>query len=856
MKELTTYVLNEWLKIEYYSIAENTGFIKQQKSPSYELITKTIRVLDYLSTMEKDISENYIISIVALMWEYIDMEIYDIKDFIIKILSRIGYLPSSIIVDKNFDKTNGQFQKPASVLEMVAITLDQNENRIVIKDKEFLLTKFQKKIWNSINSNRITGISAPTSAGKSFVILLNSIFQMIEKGYDIVYIVPTLSLVNQVTTDYSKMLQLLKCSNYKIINSINSDSSKENTAIYVLTQEKILAALSNEETVFTKQILLIVDEIQNIERLINEHNLRSKILYDTLTEFKYMENVKKIIIAGPRVEEIDKVGEGLFGDVTIPIHTDISPVLNLTYGIKKIGQKYYFRQYCHLKSEPYQEEIKYCDMIEGYGQKKYQDSYMNYLEVFTHNIGVNNQNIVFVPTPNTAKKVANHFANGDKVSVCEKSLKDLISYYEESVSKNYAMCKVLASNIAYHHGKLPMHVRRTLEKAITDKSIHTVVCTTTLMQGVNLPAQNVIIRNPHLYIRKNNLRFEELSSYDMANLRGRSGRLLKDFIGRTYVLDESGFEDVAGYNQLDLFEDTKTKLPTTYESKFQEYEEEITSVIEGENVIDEEMNSYGYLVTYIRQQILRDPQNAKSKLTEVGINLTSKQVRQAITKLSQLSVPKEVCFKNRYWDPFLLDNIYNQFNARIPELPISYGAQTQFKKLLTFLRENTTTKLMYERYLPETYRGGSNRTRLCKLCISWAKEVPLSVILDEDRYRGEQGSDNIEETIEILEKIVSFNIPLLLKPIYDMFAPDSIFLTCLQTGAYKSITRKMIEIGIPRETAIYLNETLFEDGQGTATKEENIEENIVKVIRDRFDELPYWIKVQLEFMILMQESTE
>ena len=82
-----------------------------------------------------------------------------------------------------------------------------------------------------------------------------------------------------------------------------------------------------------------------------------------------------------------------------------------------------------------------------------------------------------------------------------------------------------------------MHVRRTLEKAIADKKINTVVCTTTLLQGVNLPAQNVFIRNPHLYVKKQK-QSSELTNYEMANLRGRAGRLLKDYIGRTFVMDE------------------------------------------------------------------------------------------------------------------------------------------------------------------------------------------------------------------------------------------------------------------------------------------------------------------------------
>ncbi len=60
------------------------------------------------------------------------------------------------------------------------------------------------------------------------------------------------------------------------------------------------------------------------------------------------------------------------------------------------------------------------------------------------------------------------------------------------------------------NGKLPMHVRRNLERAISEKRISNVVYTTTLLQGVNLPAQNVFIRNPHLYMRKRESSAESL----------------------------------------------------------------------------------------------------------------------------------------------------------------------------------------------------------------------------------------------------------------------------------------------------------------------------------------------------------
>ena len=66
--------------------------------------------------------------------------------------------------------------------------------------------------------------------------------------------------------------------------------------------------------------------------------------------------------------------------------------------------------------------------------------------------------------------------------------------------------------------------------------------------------------------------------------------------------------------------------------------------------------------------------------------------------------------------------------------------------------------------------------------MSWF-EKPLSEILSGERYSGEDVTENIDNMIDTLQKIVSFNIPLLLKPIFDIFENDSIFLLCMQAGA-------------------------------------------------------------------------
>ena len=130
--------------------------------------------------------------------------------------------------------------------------------------------------------------------------------------------------------------------------------------------------------------------------------------------------------------------------------------------------------------------------------------------------------------------------------------------------------------------------------------------------------------------------------------------------------------------------------------------------------------------------------------------------------------------------------------------------------------------------------------------MKWSKEFCLTEILKDKKY---DNPDEIDSVIEILQNTVSFHVPLLLKPIFDIKNPDSSFLTCMQSGAVNNVTKKLISLGIPRETAIYLFDNLFSELKATEYDEIQLENHLRNQLRTNIDSLPYWVKIQFEYLI-------
>lgn len=835
-KHITT--LKELFAVEHSAVAAKLNFIDE----SYNIIDKAllyraIGLLDELSRSKDERLQKAVVIVAAILWTYKDDEWDGLSDFLILVLNRIGFPPSAIMIDDEYDHDNSKFSGLNSIINQFSIAYHQLKHEIFINGEKFLITSFQKKVWDKLNKVKLLGISAPTSAGKSFIILMKSIDELIKKQGNIVYIVPTLSLVAQVANDYHEQLKKFGLDDYRVLTTYNGQYSGSNR-IYVLTQERALSAFSQKQEPFKNVRILIVDEIQNIERVSYEGDQRAKTLYDTLIEFRHTCEADLTILSGPRIEGLKELGVDIFNVENIDEEkTKGSPVASFTYSVSKSGKNYFFNQYTDIFTSTNRIKIVNDSIIAGYGKARYNDDFVKYLSSFIENLGEDSINIIFSPTAPQARKTAIKLADLKQSSSTKKKIQSLEKYLKDTVHSDYEMCKTIQKGIVYHHGKTPTHVRAVIETAIKDKLVKNVVCTTTLLQGVNLPAQNVIVRNPDLAITSKNGGKPKLTDYEVANLRGRAGRLLKDFIGRTFVLEEKAFE--TENQQLDLFPEAEKKLKAGYGDKYNQYKKEIKKSIRNNETPSEQNKEYSFLLTHIRQTILKHGASSDARLKSVGIELSKQELSTALDSLSDLQVSKEICILNRYWDPLDIDNLYQQ--------------RSQFNLATSASSSNIDQSLqntlgLMKRLFPLYYwkHFGVDDRLLMSACISakeWLKEKALKDILSSAYF---DDSDKIEKRISLLQNKIAYGIPMLLKPIYDIVAPENMFLRFIEIGAYKPITRKMIELNIPRETAIHISNIHLQDIDESS---DNLEDEIIEKLSQLKRKLNYWYRIQLNGIV-------
>ncbi len=118
-----------------------------------------------------------------------------------------------------------------------------------------------------------------------------------------------------------------------------------------------------------------------------------------------------------------------------------------------------------------------------------------------------------------------------------------IDYLEESIGEEWYVIDLLKRGIGIHHGKTPMYLRKFYENEYNKKNIRILLCTDTLMEGINTPTESlIIVDNPG-------------DTFKLNNLIGRVGRLNPNEpkIGKILICNKEILNDLLNINSwLDL----------------------------------------------------------------------------------------------------------------------------------------------------------------------------------------------------------------------------------------------------------------------------------------------------------------
>lgn len=151
----------------------------------------------------------------------------------------------------------------------------------------------------------------------------------------------------------------------------------------------------------------------------------------------------------------------------------------------------------------------------------------------TRSLGTQGGNIVYANTANDAEKISEQLCQriGTPASTNDPAIIELQSLIRAAVHPDYALIDALNYGVAFHYGNMPLAVRAEIERLFEDDKIDYLVCTSTLLEGVNLPCKNIFIRAP----RKG--KGNPMSELDFWNLAGRAGRWGKEFQGNVICID-------------------------------------------------------------------------------------------------------------------------------------------------------------------------------------------------------------------------------------------------------------------------------------------------------------------------------
>jgi len=359
----------------------------------------------------------------------------------------------------------------------------------------------QLKVLDVIFKNAASIISAPTSFGKTYCI-----FEYLAraKPKTVVMVVPTLALRREYI---SSLMRTFKGEEeYRIYTDVPDKpvSDNEKTA-FILTHERVI---KGEIMATLPKVIdfLVIDEVY---KLAMDSASDGRIIVLNIAYYLLAKRSLKYVLLAPYISEVKDLDK--LDKKPVFFHSDYGPVVNDVIEMPILKNTDRFSQTSNLL----------LDQCAG------------------------GKTLVYFPGPNDISRYLRETEITMPSENDAETLDSFIDWAKREVGPNWSVVKAAERGFLVHHGQMPLGARDYLLSIFNDKQSgrNVLLCTSTLLEGVNTSAKNMIITSAS----RGSIRMRKslpFAPFDFYNLAGRTGRLYQYYVGKVYYIktpDEPSF---------------------------------------------------------------------------------------------------------------------------------------------------------------------------------------------------------------------------------------------------------------------------------------------------------------------------
>jgi hypothetical protein len=396
------------------------------------------------------------------------------QEFILRVLSRRPEFSQYDIIIDSLVRQVGLFpyveQDVLSLKDSIAYEVHKPEGL----DQNIVFHHAQAEVYYSLMRGDNIVISAPTSFGKSLII---DAIVATKKHKNIAVIVPTIALIDETRKRLSKFKQV-----YKVITHPSQETAERN--IYVLTQERAIDIIQQVQIDF-----FVIDEFYKLSPNKTDTE-RCYILNQVF--YHLVKSGAQFYLLGPNIEEVTTE---LLSNVSFKfIKTDYKTVVSERHIVRVSENQNATEKLISLASS------------------------------------LTEPTLIFCQSPASANKVANAILLSGLFN-SQHDNSEIVEWLKENYHENWILPNCLYHGVGIHHGKIPRAIAQKCIKLFNEEKINYLICTSTIIEGVNTKAKNVIIFD-------NKIARTKFDYFTFNNICGRSGRMFSHFIGNIYLFHE------------------------------------------------------------------------------------------------------------------------------------------------------------------------------------------------------------------------------------------------------------------------------------------------------------------------------